>query len=204
MKFLIIVAFFAFAAAQDRDYPIFDRTCDARKAAIRPFVKSSFNVAAYAGQWFEIERYQQRDEIEADCLSNRYTWGFISRSFLINRDGFDFVINIPHNREATGFLAHPNDNPILGLLNVTYSQDIGLYSFFILIFYNYFIFVLQQLIAQTITLSQPIISSSLWDGPARISQVINPENLLGSYREHLNFQMIRNCWRESKATSIVI
>lgn len=49
MKFLILIAIFAFsfASAQEaRTYPIFDRTCAERSAFIRPQVKTSFNVAA--------------------------------------------------------------------------------------------------------------------------------------------------------------
>lgn len=46
MKYLILVALFAFASAQDRTYPVFDRTCSERSGQIRPEVKTSFNVAA--------------------------------------------------------------------------------------------------------------------------------------------------------------
>lgn len=48
MKYLILIALFAFASAQDsnRTYPIFDRTCSERSAVVRPNVKTAFNVAA--------------------------------------------------------------------------------------------------------------------------------------------------------------
>jgi hypothetical protein len=49
MKYLIIVALFAFAAAQDegeREFPVFNRTCSVRSAEIRPNVKTAFNTAA--------------------------------------------------------------------------------------------------------------------------------------------------------------
>lgn len=125
MKYLIVVAFFAFAAAQEREYPIFDRTCDARKAEIRPHVKTSFSVGAYAGTWFEVERYQQREQPELDCLVSRYNWNFVQRSFAIIRDGHDFAANQTFNVNATASLAHPDANPILGLMNSTYDLTQG-------------------------------------------------------------------------------
>lgn len=147
MKYLILVALFALAAAQDRRYPIYDRPCSVRSEIIRPQVKTAFNVAAvsiqtqwilwwrfsdcyailqYSGTWFEIGRYQQQDEPEADCLSSLYSWGFISRSFQINRNGHDFNDNQPFTRQANALLAFPDANPVLGLLNVTYYADRGL------------------------------------------------------------------------------
>lgn len=126
MKFLILVALFAFAAAQgDRNYPVFERHCSERSAEIRPLVKEAFNVAAYSGTWFEIGRYQQRDESEADCVSSQYSWGFITRSFQINRLGHDFNADQPFSRSATALLAFPDVSPTLGLLNVTYYADRG-------------------------------------------------------------------------------
>lgn len=145
MKLLLLVAFFAFAYAQ-REYPIFDRPCSERSAVIRPLVKTSFNVAAvsfrlksvwnlanceyfqYSGTWFEVQRYQQREEAEADCVSSIYTWLFISRRFEISRVGFDFVAEEDFSRSATALLSFPDADPTLGLLNVTYYADRGLWS----------------------------------------------------------------------------
>lgn len=53
MKYLILVALFAFAAAQEegeREWPIFNRTCAERSAVIRPQVKTAFNVAAVSDE----------------------------------------------------------------------------------------------------------------------------------------------------------
>lgn len=77
----------------------------------------------YSGTWFEIERYQQRDEVEADCMSSSYSWGFISRSFRIDRTGKDLLEVTPFIRSATALLAFPDVSPTLGLLNVTYYAD---------------------------------------------------------------------------------
>lgn len=125
MRFIIFVALFALAAAQDRRYPQFDRTCEERSAFIRPQVKEAFNVAAYSGTWFEIGRYQQQNEPEADCLASHYSWGFITRSFRITRDAIDFNTGITISREATALLAFPDAPVRMGLLNVTYYDDRG-------------------------------------------------------------------------------
>ena len=54
MKYLVLltVALFAFASAQERNYPIFDRPCSERSSVVRPQVKTSFNVAAVSISWF--------------------------------------------------------------------------------------------------------------------------------------------------------
>jgi lipocalin len=77
----------------------------------------------YSGTWFEIERYQQRDEEEADCMSSQYSWGFISRSFRIDRTGKRLLTSEPFTRSANALLSFPDANPTLGLLNVTYYAD---------------------------------------------------------------------------------
>lgn len=49
MKYLVaavLLAYIALVAGQDREYPIFDRTCDERKLEMRDSVKQDFNVAA--------------------------------------------------------------------------------------------------------------------------------------------------------------
>lgn len=89
------------------------------------WIRKVFSIFQYSGAWFEIGRYQQRDEPEADCLSSSYSWGFISRSFQINRNGFDFVTEEFFVRQATALLAFPDASPTLGLLNVTYYADRG-------------------------------------------------------------------------------
>lgn len=124
MKYLILVALFAFAVAQDdRRHPEFEQPCSVRSAVIRPQVKDAFNVAAYSGTWFEIGRYQQRNEPETDCATNGYSWGFISRSFSISRTATDLVSGDFVTRSATALLSFPDQSPTLGLLNVTYYQD---------------------------------------------------------------------------------
>lgn len=65
-------------------------------------------------------RYQQQDEPEADCMSSQYSWGFISRSFNIARAGKDFNTDRIFERNASALIAFPNENPLRGMLNVTY------------------------------------------------------------------------------------
>lgn len=83
-------------------------------------------IIQYSGVWFEIGRYQQQDEPEADCLSSSYSWLFTTRSFVISRAGYDFVNNATFSRSATALLAFPDASPTLGLLNVTYYGTTGL------------------------------------------------------------------------------
>jgi hypothetical protein len=79
----------------------------------------------YSGNWFERERYQQRDEPEADCLRSQYVWNFINNTFAITREGYDIANDEVFNRNASGVLAFP-DVPRQqreGLLNITYYGD---------------------------------------------------------------------------------
>lgn len=126
MKYLIFALLVAAVSAQ-RQYPEFDRPCSERSAIIRPQVKTAFNVAAYSGTWFEIGRYQQQNEPEADCLASHYSWNFRNSSFRIDRDGFDFNTGLMFNRDANALLAFPEAvlADRLGLMNVTYYADRG-------------------------------------------------------------------------------
>jgi len=127
MKVLILIALIALASAKDiRKSTVYDRPCSERSDQIRPLVKTGFNVAAYSGTWFEVGRYQQDDEPEVDCLTSSYSWGFVSSSFSIFRNGVDLNNeNEQFSRQATALLSFPEverDNT-LGLLNVTYYAD---------------------------------------------------------------------------------
>lgn len=68
-------------------------------------------------------RYQQQDEPLVDCMSSQYSWGFISRSFRIDRTGRDFFEDELFERTATALLAFPDETSRRGLLNVTYYAD---------------------------------------------------------------------------------
>jgi hypothetical protein len=83
------------------------------------------NFSQYSGTWFEIERYQQEDELEADCVSSSYSWGFISRAFRIDRTGKELMNSTIFTRNATGLLSFPQASPTLGLLNITNYADRG-------------------------------------------------------------------------------
>lgn len=126
MKYLILALLVAAVSAQ-REYPEFDRPCTERSAIIRPQVKTAFNVAAYSGTWFEIGRYQQQNEPEADCMASHYSWNFRNNSFSIVRDGIDFNTTLLFNRVAHALLAFPEPALAdrLGLMNVTYYADRG-------------------------------------------------------------------------------
>lgn len=144
MKYLIIVAVIIVVAVAQRRYPIFERSCEQRKAHFNEVAKTNFNTAAvsvmfltwkhfvknqkfqYSGSWFEISRYQQRDEAQADCMISQYSWGFISRAFRIDRSGKDYSTNLLFNRNASASMAFPEERPLRGMLNVTYYGNLGL------------------------------------------------------------------------------
>lgn len=56
MKFLILVALFAFASADIRKSTIYDRSCSERSNEIRPQVKTAFNVAAVSIQMLKLRQ----------------------------------------------------------------------------------------------------------------------------------------------------
>jgi lipocalin len=137
MKYFILFAVILVVAVAQRRYPIFQRSCEERKVHFNRFAKTDFSTAAvgkdtlflqliylknfqYSGSWFEIARYQQQDEPETDCMVSRYSWGFISRSFQIDRNGRDFLREEPFTREANALIAFPDERPLRGMMNVTY------------------------------------------------------------------------------------
>jgi hypothetical protein len=53
-------------------------------------------------------------------MVSRYSWGFISRSFQIDRNGRDFLREVPFTRNASALIAFPDERPLRGMMNVTY------------------------------------------------------------------------------------
>jgi apolipoprotein D and lipocalin family protein len=53
-------------------------------------------------------------------MVSRYSWGFISRTFRIDRDGKDFNTEELFRRNASAVLAFPDERPLRGMMNVTY------------------------------------------------------------------------------------
>lgn len=76
----------------------------------------------FAGKWFEIERYQQHDEIEDDCASITYSWSFATNSYRTTRTGKDLLNNQTTTRDGTAVLAFPKATPRDAILNVTYAD----------------------------------------------------------------------------------
>lgn len=72
MKYLfavvIAIALFGAAHAIGAEY---DRAC--RLSEISPRVKTGFQVPAYLGTWYEVERYEAVNQTELDCVIARYT-----------------------------------------------------------------------------------------------------------------------------------
>lgn len=116
MKYLIIlaVAFFGVISCG----PIFDRPC--RFQEVSPRVKTGFQVAAYLGVWYEIERYEAANQTDFDCVEARYS---------LNADGSVQVLNSGFpptgNRvEFTGraTLTFPEQDPLPAKLDVSFIE----------------------------------------------------------------------------------
>jgi apolipoprotein D and lipocalin family protein len=114
MKVLIaILAVITLASAQET----FDRPC---RTAEQLEVKSGFTPPAYLGLWYEIERYEQRFQLDADCVTAVYS---------LNADGSINVLNRALNKENQTFLedigraviSFPDEDPLRAMLNVTFG-----------------------------------------------------------------------------------
>lgn len=113
MKYLAVLLV-AFVAASNA--VIFDRPCRQDIS-----VRNAFNVQQYLGIWFEIERYEQIFQVDADCVTAQYT---------LNTDGSVRVINRARNLNngtnieafGTAVVSFPNESPLRGMLNVTFDQ----------------------------------------------------------------------------------
>lgn len=68
MKYLIVIAFALFAAVNALD---FDRPC--RNEEVSPNVKTGFQIAAYLGTWYEVQRYEAQNQTGLDCVNARYS-----------------------------------------------------------------------------------------------------------------------------------
>ena len=113
MKYLAVVLVALVAASSAI---IFDRPCRQDVS-----VRNAFNVRQYLGVWYEIERYEQVFQVDADCVTAQYT---------ANADGSVRVINRARNlQNGTNFeafgnavVSFPNEVPLRGMLNVTFDQ----------------------------------------------------------------------------------
>ena len=113
MKYLAVVLVALVAAS---NAIIFDRPCRQDIS-----VRNDFNVRQYLGVWYEIERYEQIFQLDADCVTAQYT---------ANADGSVRVINRARNLAngtnieafGTAVLSFPNESPLRGMLNVTFDE----------------------------------------------------------------------------------
>ncbi|XP_055547826.1 apolipoprotein D-like [Wyeomyia smithii] len=85
---------------------------------VHPVVQN-FDVAAYLGQWYQIRRYEQTFERGGECSIAAYS---------LNEDGSVLVDNrmlVPPESEfrveiGQAFLSFPEEDPLRGMLNVTF------------------------------------------------------------------------------------
>ena len=84
-------------------------------------VKSGFNVQQYLGVWFEIERYEQAFQVNADCVTAQYSANADGSVRVLNRAQ---VLSNGTNLDALGtaFLTFPNEVPLRAMLNVTFDR----------------------------------------------------------------------------------
>lgn len=115
MKYFVSVLLLAaFAKAE-----IFERPC---RTPEELQVKTDFTPAAYLGVWFEIERYEQFFQIDADCVRAQYT---------LNADGSINVLNsalfiengTTIEDEGIARISFPNESPLRAMLNVTFDPN---------------------------------------------------------------------------------
>lgn len=113
MKYLAVVLVALVAASSAI---IFDRPCRTDIG-----IRSGFDVRQYLGVWFEIERYEQIFQLEADCVTAQYTPNADGSVRVINRAR---ILSNGTNFEAFGnaVLSFPNESPVRGMLNVTFDQ----------------------------------------------------------------------------------
>lgn len=116
MKHLIIlaIALFGFASCNR----VYDRPC--RFDEVSPRVKTGFQVAAYLGVWYEIERYEAANQTDFDCVEARYS---------LNADGSVQVANsgFPPTGNRIEFigratLAFPDQDPLPAKLDVSFVE----------------------------------------------------------------------------------
>lgn len=97
---------------------IFNRPCRTTQEIT---VKTGFNVQQYLGVWFEIERYEQAFQVNADCVTAQYTANADGSVRVVNRAQ---VLSNGTNIDAIGtaFLTFPDVVPLPAMLNVTFDR----------------------------------------------------------------------------------
>lgn len=113
MKYLILILAFTAAASAE----IFRQPCRTRDQLN---IKSGFIPGDFLGTWYEIERYEQRFQAGADCVTANYR---------LNDDGSINVLNraeYPQNgtkieAEARALISFPQESPLRAQLNVTFT-----------------------------------------------------------------------------------
>lgn len=114
MNYLIVIVFALFGFASTNR--VYDRPC--RFTEVSPRVKIDFQLAAYLGVWFEIERYEAANQTDFDCVEARYS---------LNTDGSVQVVNSGYtpggNRiELTGraTVTFPDQTPLPAKLDISF------------------------------------------------------------------------------------
>lgn len=97
---------------------IFNRPC---RTTNEITVKSGFNVRQYLGVWFEVQRYEQAFQVNADCVTAQYSLNADGSVRVLNRAQ---VLSNGTNIDAAGtaFLTFPNEVPLRAMLNVTFDR----------------------------------------------------------------------------------
>lgn len=83
-------------------------------------VITNFNVRAYLGLWYELERYEQLFELNGDCVTAEYILQSDNSVKVINS-----MLNLQSKRvakiEGRAVLSYPEQPPVRGSLNVTFA-----------------------------------------------------------------------------------
>ncbi|KAG5681844.1 hypothetical protein PVAND_011252 [Polypedilum vanderplanki] len=114
--FIAILAVICFSQAQE----FFDRPC---RTPEELGVKTGFLPNFYTGIWFEIERYEQRFQVDADCVRAEYTFN-ADGSIRVGNSAFRISTEESLEDVGRAVLSFPDEIPLRAMLNVTFGGDL--------------------------------------------------------------------------------
>ncbi|XP_050088551.1 apolipoprotein D-like [Anopheles aquasalis] len=93
---------------------IFDRPCPTNIDA-----KLGFNVDAYLGKWYELQRYESEFELNYDCIQVRYGLND-DGSVSVSNSGYNLFNSSTTNALGRAVLSFPDEEILQGKLNVSF------------------------------------------------------------------------------------
>ncbi|ETN60998.1 apolipoprotein D [Anopheles darlingi] len=93
---------------------VFDRPCPTDIEA-----KLYFNVDAYLGKWYELQRYESEFELNYDCIQVRYGLNE-DGSVSVSNSGYNLFNSSTTNALGRAVLSFPDEEILQGKLNVSF------------------------------------------------------------------------------------